>query len=63
MLDEDRDCPEVLNQVVSARKGLKSFAEKLINEHVYHCIEGAQCREDGKKGLRELLEVLERYVE
>ena len=62
MLDEDRDCPEVLTQVVSARKALKSFAEKLIHQHLYHCIDGAQ-QEQGKKKMRELLEVLERYVE
>lgn len=62
MLDDDRDCPEILMQLVSARKGLKSFAEKLIHEHLYHCIDGAQ-QEQGKKKLRELLEVLERYVE
>jgi DNA-binding FrmR family transcriptional regulator len=62
MLDDDRDCPEILNQVVSARKGLKSFAEKLIHEHLHHCIDGAQ-QDQGKKKLRELLDVLERYVE
>ena len=62
MLDDDRDCPEILTQVVSARKALKSFAEKLIHEHLYHCIDGAQ-QDQGKKKLRELLDVLERYVE
>ncbi len=63
MLDDDRDCPEILNQVVSARKGLKSFAEKLINEHLHHCIDSARGQADGKKKLKELLDVLERYVE
>lgn len=62
MLDDDTDCPDVLNQVVSARKALKSFAEKLIHEHTIHCIEGAQ-REKGHHELKKLLTVLERYVE
>jgi len=62
MLDEDRECPEVLTQVVSARKALKSFAEKVIHEHLHHCIEGSQ-QDQGRKKLRELLDVLERYVE
>ncbi len=62
MLDENRDCPDILNQVVSARKALKSFAEKLIHEHTIHCIEGAQ-REKGHDELKKLLTVLERYVE
>ena len=63
MLDEDRDCPEILTQIVSARRGLKSLAEKLIHSHAHHCIEGAQNPAEGRRKLRELLTVLERYVE
>ncbi len=63
MLEQDRDCSEILTQIVSARRGLKSLAEKLIHSHVQHCIEEAQNPADGKRKLRELLTVLERYVE
>ena len=62
MLGEDRDCPEVLMQLVSARRAIKSLSEQLIDRHLHHCIEGAQQRQ-GKKKLRELLDVLNRYVE
>lgn len=62
MLDDDRECPDILNQVVSARKGLKSFAERLIHEHSVHCIEDAK-REKGQEELQKLLTVLQRYVE
>ena len=63
MLNEDRDCSEILTQIVSARRGLKSLAEKLIHSHVEHCIDDAQNPAEGKRKLRELLSVLERYVE
>jgi DNA-binding FrmR family transcriptional regulator len=63
MPSEDQDCAEVLTQIVSARRGLKSLAEKLIHSHVQHCIENAQNPTEGKRKLRELLTVLERYVE
>lgn len=63
MLDEDRDCVDILTQLVSSRKGLKSLAEKIIHSHLHHCVEGASHEADGKKKLRELLVVLERYVE
>ncbi len=63
MLSEDRDCAEILTQIVSARRGLKSLAGKLIHSHVHHCIEEAQNPAEGKRKLRELLSVLERYVE
>ena len=63
MIDEDVDCPEVLTQVVSARKGLKSFAQVVIHQHTQDCIEGASDPKEGQRKLRELLTVLERYVE
>ncbi len=63
MLEEDRDCTEILTQIVSARRGLKSLAERLIHSHTQHCIEGAQSRAEGRQKLRALLTVLERYVE
>lgn len=63
MLAEDRDCPEILTQLISARKGIKSLSEKLIQSHAHNCIESAASRSDSKKKLRELLVVLERYVE
>jgi DNA-binding FrmR family transcriptional regulator len=63
MVDEDRDCPDVLMQVVSARKALKSFAEVVIHQHTKDCIEHAADSKEGQRKLRELLTVLERYVE
>ena len=63
MLHDDRDCAEVLMQLVSARRGIKSLAEKLIHSHMQHCIEHARNQSEAKAKLRELLPVLERYVE
>lgn len=63
MLTEDRDCPEILNQIISARRGLKSLAEKLIHSHASHCVAEAHSPSVGRRKLRELLTVLERYVE
>lgn len=63
MLEEDRDCSEILMQLVSARKAIKSLAETLIHSHMRHCIEHAHSPAEGRKQLQELLVVLERYVE
>jgi len=63
MLDEDRDCSEILMQLVSARKALKSLAENLIHSHTEHCIAHAHSPAEGRKELQELLVVLKRYVE
>jgi DNA-binding FrmR family transcriptional regulator len=63
MLEEDRDCSEILMQLVSARKAIKSLSETLIHSHMRHCIEHAHSPAEGRKHLQELLVVLERYVE
>jgi DNA-binding FrmR family transcriptional regulator len=63
MVQEDRDCVDVLTQIVSARKALKSFAEIVIHQHTHECIARASDPREGQKKLRELVTVLERYVE
>ena len=63
MVQQDDDCVDVLTQIVSARKALKSFAEVVIHQHAHECIGRAADPRDGQKKLRELLTVLERYVE
>jgi DNA-binding FrmR family transcriptional regulator len=63
MLVDDRDCAEVLMQLVSARKAIKALAERIIHSHMAHCIEGAGSPSESRRKLRELLTVLERYVD
>jgi len=63
MIDEHTDCSEVLTQVISARKALKSFAEVLIQQHAESCIAGASDPAEGRRRLKELSTVLKRYVE
>jgi DNA-binding FrmR family transcriptional regulator len=63
MMEADRECTELLTQLVSARRGLKALAEKLIHAHLHHCIDGARDSASARRELRDLLTVLERYVE
>lgn len=62
MVEADADCSDVLMQVVSARRALKSFSEEMIESHLHECIEGARSRSEDRHNLRSLLTVLERYV-
>ena len=53
MLDEGADCPEVLMQVVSARRALKSFGDQIIHSHLHDCIEnGDPKRKAAKNSVR-----------
>lgn len=62
MVEAETDCAEVLTQVVSARRALKSFGDVLIRSHLHDCIEHAETQAEARKKLRALLTVLERYV-
>jgi DNA-binding FrmR family transcriptional regulator len=38
MLEEDRYCGDILNQVVAAEKGLRAFGSELAKSHFYSCV-------------------------
>lgn len=62
MIAEDADTPDVLMQVVSARAGLKSFSEEVLESHLHECIEGAAEKTEGRREIQALLDVLKRYA-
>jgi len=63
MIDGEYDCAEVLNQLVSARRAIKSLAEKIVIDHLEHCLNGDASPEHRRKDLREVTTMLRRYVE
>jgi DNA-binding FrmR family transcriptional regulator len=62
MVEVDTECADVLMQVVSARRALKSFSEELIGSHLHECIENASNQSEGRRELESLLTVLKRYA-
>ena len=62
MVEADTDCPEVLMQVVSARRALKSFGDAVVHSHMHDCVEHAETLAESRQKLRAFLTVLERYV-
>jgi DNA-binding FrmR family transcriptional regulator len=62
-LDGDYDCTEVLHQLIAARRALKSLSEKIINDHLQHCVMELGHEEDARRNLREMATVLKRYIE
>jgi DNA-binding FrmR family transcriptional regulator len=62
MVEDDADCSDLLMQVVSSRRALKSFSEEVLESHMHECIERASSPSEGRANLRSLITVLERYV-
>ena len=63
MIDGPYECAEVLNQLVSARRAIKSLAEKIINDHLEHCMTDTGTAETRRRQLRDVAVMLKRYVE
>ena len=63
MIDGPYDCAEVLNQLVSARRALKSLAEKIITDHLEHCLARPVRDDERRRQLKEVTTMLKRYVD
>jgi DNA-binding FrmR family transcriptional regulator len=37
MVEDDRYCPDILNQVASVQEALKSVSRELVRNHLTHC--------------------------
>jgi DNA-binding FrmR family transcriptional regulator len=62
MVETDTDSSDVLMQVVSARRALKSFSEEVIESQLRAYVESAGNKPEKRQSLQTLLTVLERYV-
>lgn len=63
MVEDEREVPDILMQVVSVRRAMKSFADVIIRQHAHQCLDHTPDAEVSRKKLRELLAVLERYID
>jgi DNA-binding FrmR family transcriptional regulator len=55
MVDEDRYCIEILEQVSAATKALQAVALQLLDEHLAHCVSDA-VRQGGDDAAQKLSE-------
>jgi DNA-binding FrmR family transcriptional regulator len=62
MVEEDKDCTDVLTQVNSAMAALKAVGMELLDEHVRHCIEDSLERGAGAERIDELLAAVARFA-
>ena len=58
MVEDGRDCSEVLVQIAAVRSALSSVSRLILKDHIDHCIVDAVERQD-----REALEELEHAID
>lgn len=64
MIEEGRDCSEVLIQIAAVRSALKSVGRLLLNEHISHCVLDALKEDDKDKDevLEQLTDAIDKFV-
>jgi len=62
MVEADADTSDVLMQVVSARRALKSFSDEMIESHLQEYVGSTANHARGPHELHSLLTLLKRYT-
>ena len=59
MVEDGRDCTEVLVQLAAVRSALNSTARIILKDHIEHCIAGV---ESGDHALEELNAAIDKFI-
>lgn len=61
MVDEDRDCSEVLIQIAAVKSALNNAGKVILKDHMNHCVIHA-IENDDKQKLIELENAIDKFV-
>ena len=61
MIEEDRDCSEVLIQIAAVRSAINNIGKIILKDHIDHCVIDAVENND-KKVLDDLNEAISRFI-
>ena len=62
MVDEDRYCMEVSNQILAALAVLKKANGEVIRAHLQGCFQNAMAGEDGKGKIEEIVALMDKLT-
>ena len=60
MIEEDRDCADVLMQLSASRSALTGLGKEIINEHITHCITHA-VQDGDMEAIEEFQKAIEKF--
>ena len=62
MVEEDRSCPDVLNQLLAARSGLEGAGRIILEDYVDNCLtQRAELPQDTLEEIRDTLRLWSKY--
>lgn len=62
MIEEDRYCMDISKQILSAMALLKKSNNRILEQHIRHCVKDAIEEGQGDEKLDEIVEILDVYL-
>jgi len=62
MVEEDRYCIDILTQILAVEAALKKVGFSLLERHANHCMIKAVDSGNGEDSVKELMDVVKRFV-
>jgi len=64
MIEEDRDCSEVLVQIAAVRSALNNVGKLLLADHIDHCVRGTMAPDtpENEELFSSLKDAIEKFV-
>lgn len=62
MLEEERYCIDISNQIVAAQSLLKKANMLILKQHLKHCVRAAVVADNGDEKVDEIIELLEKII-
>lgn len=63
MLEEDRYCMDVSNQIIAAQALLKKANMLILKQHIHHCVKNAVKQDNGEEKIDEIIEILSKITD
>ena len=61
MVEDDRDCSEILIQLSAVKSAINNCGNEILKEHISHCIVHA-ARDGDEKAIVELNEAIDKFM-
>jgi len=62
MIEEDKYCVDILIQIAAVRAALKKVGSMILEAHVRGCVRDAIVKRQEKEYIKELIDVLNRFI-
>lgn len=62
MVDENRHCSDITNQIIAVRRALDGAMMQILREHIHNCTFKAAGTARNGESVKELLQIIERVI-